>query len=344
MSLLWRYVLSGLLPRLALSLLALCGLYLVFDLGDQGRRAAAQLGWAVVLEATLLRLPLIAVQVLPAALLAAAALWIVGLRRGGELEALRAAGLRPRQLAMPLLAVGLVAGVSSFSVLELLVPRSEQAADVLLGAHRSPLTGLGQAGAWLRQGRWLLERQTDGSVLALELDARGRALRRVRGRVAASGDALVGARVIALGERMGRRREVARLPLPGLREALALWRAPRAEALSWRELAALVSARARAGQGRPAEVLVLHAKLIYPLVNVVLALFAVGLLIGTRRRGSGAELWRAAGALLATWALLAASWSLARAGLLSAAAASWGALFAAITCAAAFALRRGSKG
>ena len=38
-------MLSGLLPRLALSLLALCGLYLVFDLGDQGRRAAAQLGW-----------------------------------------------------------------------------------------------------------------------------------------------------------------------------------------------------------------------------------------------------------------------------------------------------------
>ena len=119
---LFRYQLRAVLVRLALALPALVLVYLVFDLGDQGRRLAATAGWVRVLAAALLHVPLVSVQVLPAALLLAALMALFRLREAGELEAMAAAGAGPLRWLQPLLAAGLLVVAAALVLGELLAP------------------------------------------------------------------------------------------------------------------------------------------------------------------------------------------------------------------------------
>ena len=85
-----RYLGKGIAVRLLVALPAVVLIYLTSELADSGRRAAATLGWIAVLQASLLHAPLVAVQVLPVALLLSIVLWIGWLRRRGELLAIAA--------------------------------------------------------------------------------------------------------------------------------------------------------------------------------------------------------------------------------------------------------------
>jgi len=305
-----RYILRGILGRLGLALPALCLLVLAFDLGDQGRRLArgdGGLGWGTVLLASLHHLPLYAVQVMPVALILSCSLCLAGMRQRGELAAMACAGLSPWRVARALLLTGGLCALFSLCLGEGIVPTLERHADTLYQDRRvSPLTGELQAARWLRIGGWYLGQAPGGELLGLEVDSEHRLVRRLKGAALQAG-------------------------APGhVAEARLLWSRAvgRPEAQSslhlWRRLRALRTA----GHPRPAETLVLHTKLAYPLVNLVAALLVCVLTLPgvIRRQGSVAarELGLALLLILGLWFLIAGGWLLGRSGWLSPALAVWG--------------------
>ena len=314
---LFLYLLRVLLIRVALATVALALIALAFDLGDQGRRLASDLGWGPVLQAALLHLPLVTVQILPAALLLGSTLGLAALRGRGELAGLAVAGAGPGKVRRPLLAAGLICVVAAFVLDEALVPAWERAADELYQHRRiSPLTGLRPSSSWVRLGRWFLHRKlTSGreEVLALEVDERFQITRRVEG----------SAGRWRTRQLRGQGGPVDLRPLQ--RRARALWSRSlvRAESLGALALYRHLRLRGEAGQQRPAETLVLHTKLAYPLVNLVAAMLACLFCGAWRRRSTVLELLAAVGLVLGLWLLLAGGWMLARGGWLSPAAGVW---------------------
>lgn len=333
--LLQRYLARAVLLRAAVALPALALVYLGVALLEQGHAGGR---WSLAaIHLALLRLPLIVVQVAPVALMLGAALAIVALRGRGELEALAALGAAPPQLWTPVLLAGLLFAAGTLAVDELVVPPSERAIDARRGGRVvSPLTGLSRRAAWFRLGRWLYH--VDGDrVMALELGPEFRAVRRVD---ATGGDGVVETR---LGE------HVPSSPPPDLTRARKLsgYVGARAEALDYASLSRRLSQLERAGQRRPAERLVLHSKLAYPALNVVVALLAC-LLLRQRPRTPVGTLAAAMSALLLLWLALATGWVLARAGWVVPALGVWGPVGAAFLLAAALLAvgqrRRGRRG
>ena len=339
--LLFRYLLLAVLGRLALALPALAAVYLAFDLGDQGRRLAAELGWGAVLRASLLHLPLVTVQILPAALLLAAVLALGALRRRGELEAMVLAGAGPLRLGAPLIVAGVLCAASALLLDEAAVPPCERAADRLYrGRRASSLTGLERPGSWARHREWLLHRRGDGQLLALEVGARFAALQRVEGRLTSDGQLQQ-----ARGERFAVDGGFVRTSRPTLPPLPAdLWRAAtRAEARPYLELRHALRALREAGQARAAEELVLHTKLAFPLINVVVALLAWPFALGHRRRSPVLELLAMLGLLFGLWAALAAGWLAGRAGWLAPGVAVWTPTLLGAAAAAGLVLRRARR-
>jgi lipopolysaccharide export LptBFGC system permease protein LptF len=314
------YLLRGLLLRLSIALPAVTAVYAAFDLGDRGRRLAQDLGWAPVLEATLLHLPLVAVQVLPAALMLAIALWLGALRQRGELEALATHGAAPITLGLPLLAVGVGCATAALLVGELLVPACEAAAERRTGVVPSALTGTDREATWLKEARWLLKRR-GAHVLALELTDTFAVRQRVEGRASRDPGALEGVRIVRFAPPAVERRK--RLHLAPLAATAALWRAPRPEAQPFGELQRRLASRSSSGHGLPVETLLLHSKLAYPLINVLIAVFGLALALCRRDLGPLAEVAAAAALLLASWLALAACFVAARAGWISPALGAW---------------------
>ena len=315
---LFRYLFTTALLRILLAAVALAVVALAFDLGDQGRRLAASLGWSTVLRASLLHLPLVVVQVLPAALLLGGVLALARLRHGGELAALALAGAGPWRVRAPLLATGVLCAASALALDELLVPPCEQAADQLYQHRRaSPLTGLGAASSWVKLDRWVLHRrQVQGQtrLLALELDPQFAVVRRVEG-TPTSLQARQFAPHLAVPADLGQLQ----------RRAHKLWNRGfvRAEAQSFAELRRYLRRRQAAGQQRPVETLVLHTKLAYPLINLSAAMLACLFAAPWRRRAGVLDLLAAVGLVLGLWVLLAGGWLVARGGWLSPALAVW---------------------
>jgi lipopolysaccharide export LptBFGC system permease protein LptF len=338
--LLFRYLLRAVLVRLALALPALAVVYLAFDLGDQGRRLASEVGWGAVLRASLLHLPLVTVQILPAALLLAAVLAVGALRRRGELQAMALAGAGPLRLGAPLLVAGALCAACALLLDEVTVPPCERAADRLYrGRRASALTGLDRPGSWARQREWLLHRRDDGQLLALAVGSRFEARQRVEGQLTADGQ-LHDAR----GERFvpgGSFLPMSRPTLPPL--PAELWSSPRAEARRYLELRHALHALREAGQARTAEELVLHTKLAFPLINVVVALLAWPFALGHRQRSPVLELLAALGLLFGLWAALAGGWLAGRAGWLPPGVAVWAPTLLGAALASGFVLRRARR-
>jgi lipopolysaccharide export system permease protein len=308
-----RYLARAVLLRAGLALPALALVYLGVFFVEQG----AGIG---VIHLALLRLPLIVVQVAPVALMLGAGLAVVALRGRGELEALASLGASPRRLWAPVLFVGALYGLGALAVDELVVPPCERAIDGLQnhGRAASPLTGLHRNAAWFRLGRWLYN--VEGSrVMALEL---GPGFRPVR-RLDAVGDDVIDTR---FGERLHRARTDA-VPVDWQRaKQLSSCTRTRAEALDVLSLRRRLSRLERAGQPLTEDRLVFHSKLAYPVLNLVVALFAC-LLFREKRdrlRTPVGIMAKAMGVLLVIWLALATGWILARAGWVSTASGVWG--------------------
>jgi lipopolysaccharide export system permease protein len=323
----FSYISRVILSRLALTALALTLLYLGFDLGDQGRDLASSLGWERVLHASLLHLPLVVVQILPAALLIATVLALSGLRRRGELLALSSFGVAPARLCLPILAVGTVGAAVALGLDEWLVPPCEQRADLIYRSRRaSALTGLRPRARWTRSDRWFLHLTPPGRLLAFQLDESFRPVRRVDADLTEGSAIRSGrARVTRFNGELGfRRREEKVVDLPGLKRLHHLrGRQPRAEALDMSSLYRRVTLLETSGQAQRVERLVLHTKLAFPLLNVVVALLVCPFALGRRRAAPMRDLAWAAGLVVGIWALLASGWVLGRTGYLSPGAGAW---------------------
>jgi lipopolysaccharide export LptBFGC system permease protein LptF len=338
---LFLYLLRAVIARLALALPALCLIVMAFDLGDQGKRLVPTLGWAPVLRASALHLPLVAVQILPAALLLSAVLALSSLRRRGELVAMAGAGATAARLCAPLLTAGLACAAGSLLLDEIVVPLCEQRADSIYGHKRtSPLTGLQAPPRWIRQGPWFFHRAAGTQeVLALEVSASFQALRRLDA-LGTPGGALVQGRLVRFGPEPTRP-EARVPPLPGL-EMILDDRSPRAEAQSFLQLRRALRRLGDAGQLRVAEELVLHTKLAFPLVNLVMGLWACSFALGRRRTGPAEALGVALVILLGSWLLIALGWVAARVGWISPTIGAWAPLLAGMAGALACAIIAGS--
>jgi lipopolysaccharide export system permease protein len=333
--LLLRYLLKAVLLRAVVALPALCVVYLAFHLGDQGRLVAAQAGWGVALRTSLLHLPLVAVQVLPAVMLLSSVLAYNSLRRQGELEALQARGMAPAWHCLPVLLAGALGALTAFALDELVVPACEQRADRIQGAGQtSPLTGLGAPAPWLHiqqaGTRRFMHRTDQGRLLVLVVNGAFAPIRRVDGRLRPGG---------GQGERTGRvvetrfgaeeltRSTVAQLHLPGVLELGRLGTmgaSPRAEALSALALLGRLERLKQGGHARPAERLVLHSKLAFPLINIVVALLGCAFAVRVNRPAPVRDLAGAVVMLTGVWLALATGWVLGRSAILPAWAGVWG--------------------
>jgi len=317
-SLLERYLLARLARASALMLALLCLLYLSVDLGDQGRRLALTIGWQRVLHAALLRLPLIAAQLLPAALLLGGALAIGRLQRQQELQALRSLGFSTLRLARCLLLLGLVATGVMLLLLEALAPPCEAKADELrLYRRPSPLLGPLSQGRWRREPTGWYHRDGTTTLSVLLHDAR--VMERHEG---------------ALGDQPPRSlrftddgieplsSSAPKVSLKPPRRFLPHKSAPRPEALSSWQLEGRIHALAMFGGSDRVERLVLHLRHTYPLLALVAALLLFGQLQRPPRSQSKQLTW----ALLWTalfWVLVAGSFSAGRSGIIAPSVAAW---------------------
>lgn len=132
------------------------------------------------LDATLftaLRLPILAVQMLPMALLIGALLGLGALAGHSELTVMRGAGVSPWRMAGAAAGAGLVMMLASLALGEYLAPPLDQFARKYKNAAKNVETGLtGERGTWVKEGSTIfnverISRDFDfGGVYIFELD------------------------------------------------------------------------------------------------------------------------------------------------------------------------------
>ncbi|MEE9140964.1 MAG: LPS export ABC transporter permease LptG [Alphaproteobacteria bacterium] len=137
--------------------LALLGVTLLLDTVELMRRAAAKAHATldVVLAMSLLKLPLMAQELLPFAILFAGMFVFARLTRSRELVVARSAGVSVWQFLLPALAMALAIGVFNISVFNpiasVMTSRFEQMESRYLRG-RTSLLKVSKSGLWLRQG------------------------------------------------------------------------------------------------------------------------------------------------------------------------------------------------
>jgi hypothetical protein len=168
-----RYLATAALLPTAGTLLLIAGIYACVDFVEMGSLSAVPAGRLVLSYP--LKLPTVAAHVLPLALLLGVLLALSGLRRGGEWEALRSAGLSPLRLGLGLLVVPLAGAVLALPVVEWLGPTALQRFDAGAGLDRSAAD---TESVWTvdREGT-LVRRDGTGRCAKLEIerDSEGRA-------------------------------------------------------------------------------------------------------------------------------------------------------------------------
>ena len=139
MRLLDRYLLRELLVPLGYCLSGFLILWISSDLiGDLGSLQEKKLHAGDIALYYLVKTPEFVVLILPIALLLALLYTLTNHARHNEITAIRAAGVSLWRLCVPYLAVGMAAALVLFTLNEFWVPKSVDAADLIL-ARRSPV-------------------------------------------------------------------------------------------------------------------------------------------------------------------------------------------------------------
>jgi lipopolysaccharide export system permease protein len=145
MRLLDRYVFREAVKVLGLCLVLFIGIYVIVDLFDRlSRFLEARASVETIVRLYLLRLPRIVIEVLPVAVLLACLLSLGGMARNNEILAMKMGQVGSLRIALPCLALGLLASAAAWGINEYIAPRaSERALNIertdirKLPAHRT---------------------------------------------------------------------------------------------------------------------------------------------------------------------------------------------------------------
>ena len=156
MTLISRYILSTFGRIFGLALAAFIGLYLLVDFFERvdtfiEYSAAAHL----YLIYFALKIPFIAVQVVPLACLLAVFMTLGGFSRSNELTAMHSAGISLLRVTLPLLATGLLISLLTLLTYEYLVPICVKRANLIYSdkVRGRPVAVFKRNRIWLRDGR-----------------------------------------------------------------------------------------------------------------------------------------------------------------------------------------------
>jgi lipopolysaccharide export system permease protein len=344
--LLSRYLLREFLRAAAVCILGFLVLFLLIDFVDQAEKLIrhnaelTEIGWYY-----LSRIPGIFVMIAPVGTLLAV-LIAVSLRvRSNELTAMFSGGVSLLRVCLPiLLGCAIVSGISLASS-EVLVPAANRNSREIERLRVRPGRVAAQFAEnryWMRGAGGILSAQlVDAKSRSLrgfeyfELDPEFQPLRRIEARTA---------RFLADGTwelRNGRERELTGVPAA---ESFArrVYRFPETidgflegetppEEMTYGQLSRYVAELRRKGYEAQGYETDLYAKIVYPLLNVIIAMLAIPFAMRAPRAGG---VWRSIGLGLlvgfACWAVLSGSLSLGRKGMLPPLLAAWlpGVLFA----------------
>jgi len=155
MSGLGRYVIVRVLAGVAIAFVAVLASILLIDFVEQMRTVGARgdLTPLSALRLTLLKTPMLIEQTLPFIVLAGAMMAVVGLNRGSELVAMRAAGVSAWRFLTPAAFVGVVLGITEITTINPMGAyfyrqfQAEKAAALDQTTPQTPHQGI-----WFRQG------------------------------------------------------------------------------------------------------------------------------------------------------------------------------------------------
>ncbi len=154
--LLSRYIARRFLSSVVLVFGILIAVAFLIDVLNLGDRASSRdgIGFGIVLQMTLLRLPFMAQKILPFAMLFGTMLTYIWLTRTHELVVARAAGVSAWQFLLPSLAIALALGIFLIAVFNpmasAMMSRFEQLESQFLRGQSS-LLAVSPGGLWLRE-------------------------------------------------------------------------------------------------------------------------------------------------------------------------------------------------
>ena len=190
MPILFRWQFHALLHRLLFTQLALLAIFVIIEAFDKSRLLGHHgMTAGVMIDYILLKAPLMVAELMPLTLLIAAAIHLVSLSRFQELVAMRACGLGLGKVALPMVAVALVAIVIMVVLTEWVTPATNVRLNYIERVHvhgQAPLTT--RKLHWYREGNrfFRVEPLTGDRValLVVESDDQGRWRRRIDARQA----------------------------------------------------------------------------------------------------------------------------------------------------------------
>ncbi len=345
MNLLPRYLLREFLRAAAACILGFLVLFLLIDFVDQAEKllrykaGLGEIGWYY-----LSRMPGMFVMIAPVGTLLAVLIAISLRVRSNELTAMFSGGVSLARVCLPvLLGCAIVSGMSLFSS-EVLAPAANRNSREIERLRVRPGRVAAQFAEnryWMRGGGGILSaRLVDAASRSLkgfryfEMDPEFRPVRRIEARTA---------RYLPDGTwdlHDGRERKLTGIPtaeafsrrtyrFPETIDGFLEGEAP-PEEMTYGQLSRYVAELRRKGYEAQGYETDLHAKIVYPLLNVIIAMLAIPFALRAPRSGG---VWRSIGMGLlvgfACWAVLSGSLSLGRKGILPPLLAAWlpGALF-----------------
>ncbi|HET7754991.1 MAG TPA: LptF/LptG family permease [Anaeromyxobacteraceae bacterium] len=356
---LFRHIATRALVAFVGSLGGVVALFLVVEFAENASLTRVE-GWlAPALELYANRAAIVVWQLAPAAMLLAAAITASGLRKTREYTAMRALGLGPWRVALPVAAVAGAVGLALAGFGDRVVVRAAERADQILAekfGQRNVLASIsGERKQWFRgkDGRRIFDLRSGGEggayerVTILELTPEFRLARRIDAARMAPAAQPGGWRLEGVEERsfdgsgaMALARYDVRVYTFDEDPAAFQVRPGRPSQLTRAELVEQVAARQRIGLPTTDFAIEWHRRLAYPLAGLPAGLVALALALRRERKGHlTAALMEAIGVSFVFWAVEGIAASLGHSGRLPPAAAAWlpDAIFLAI---GAFALRR----
>ena len=318
-------------------------LYLAVDFVDNSAGFSGA-GWVpAALELYANKAAVVARQVAPAAILLGASVAVSGFRATREWTAMRAVGLGPWRLAVPVLAVTFGAGVLMVVLHDVVGVRAAQKAEEIgalrfgRGGDKRRFLAAREPKRWFRgeDGRRIYHLRghlPDGgfeNVTVLEVDERFRLVRRIDAERMHPADGewileRVEDRAFAPDGAMTLERDAARrYRFDEPPEAFSVVAGRPAE-MRWRTLVEQIALRKRLGLQTVEFELERDNRVAYPFAAVPGALLALALALRRNRKGHvSAALGEAVGVSLVFWAAQGVSWALALSGHVPTAVAAW---------------------